>query len=73
MMQSFWATLKKELVYLKPRFKTRQEARAAIFHYIEIYYNRARIHSSLDYRTPLSFEEFLASQQQIPELEKLAA
>lgn len=72
-IESFWATLKKELIYLKPKFKTRDEARAAIFEYIETYYNRARIHSSLDYRTPLSFEQFLESQQQEPILQKLAA
>ena len=72
-IESFWATLKKELIYLKPRFKTRDEARGAIFEYIETYYNRARIHSSLDYRSPLSFEQFLASQQQQTFLEKLAA
>lgn len=72
-IESFWATLKKELVYLSPKFKTRDEARSAIFQYIETYYNRARIHSSLDYRTPLSFEQFLASQKQEPILEKFAA
>lgn len=72
-IESFWATLKKELIYIKPIFKTRDEARAAIFQYIETYYNRARIHSSLDYRTPLSFEQFLICQQQEPALELLAA
>ncbi|MCA9838262.1 MAG: IS3 family transposase [Trueperaceae bacterium] len=73
MIESFWATLKKELIYLKPTLKTRDEARAAIFYYIEIYYNRARIHSSLDYRTPLSFEHFFNSQQLDCSLENLAA
>ena len=80
-IESFWAVseapslrpLKKELIYIKPTFKTRDEARTAIFQYIETYYNRARIHSSLDYRTPLSFEQFLISQQQETVLELLAA
>lgn len=72
-IESFWATLKKELIYLKPKFKTRNEARAAIFHYIEAYYNRARIHSSLDYRSPVSFEQFLKGQQQDNDLDLLAA
>ena len=72
-IESFWATLKKELIYLKPKFKTRDEARAAIFHYIEVYYNRARIHSSLDYRSPVSFEQLLAAQQQENTSELLAA
>jgi transposase InsO family protein len=52
MMESFWATLKKELVYSNPTFKTRDEARIAIFEYIEVYYNRERLHSSLFYQTP---------------------
>ena len=80
-IESFWAVseapslrpLKKELICIKPTFKTRDEARTAIFQYIETYYNRARIHSSLDYRTPLSFEQFLISQQQETVSELLAA
>lgn len=55
-IESFWATLKKELVYANPKFKTRDEARLAIFEYIEVYYNRERIHSSLLYQTPNGFE-----------------
>ena len=54
-MESFWATLKKELVY-QCHFKTRDEARLAIFEYIEVYYNRERLHSSLLYQTPEGFE-----------------
>lgn len=59
-IESFWATLKKELECLSTAFKTREEARQAITEYINIYYNGKRIHSSLDYRSPLSFEEYLA-------------
>ena len=54
-IESFWATLKKELVY-QCHFKTRHEARLAIFEYIEVFYNRERLHSSLLYQTPHGFE-----------------
>jgi transposase InsO family protein len=53
-MESFIATLKKECVTY--RFDTREEARRAIFEYIEIWYNRRRLHSSLGYLSPLDFE-----------------
>ncbi len=55
-IESFWATLKRELVYPRKRFATRDEARSAIFEFIEIYYNRERLHSSLAYETPEHFE-----------------
>ena len=47
--------LKLELVYLFV-FKTREEARAAIFEYIEAFYNRKRRHSYLEYLSPVDFE-----------------
>jgi transposase InsO family protein len=47
-MESFWATLKLELVYRRA-FATRADARAQIFDYIETFYNRQRAHSALDY------------------------
>ncbi len=50
-MESFFASLKKEHVH-HARFRTREEARAAVFDYIEIFYNRRRLHSALGYRTP---------------------
>jgi len=53
--ESFWATLKKELMSDRI-FATRDEARAAIFEYIEVFYNRQRIHSSLGYVSPEAFE-----------------
>jgi transposase InsO family protein len=53
--ESFWGTLKTELVYLE-RFATREQARAAIFEYIEVFYNRTRLHSSLGYVSPERFE-----------------
>jgi putative transposase len=53
--ESFWATLKKELMS-DLTFSTREEARAAIFEYIEVFYNRQRIHSSIGYVSPEAFE-----------------
>lgn len=55
-IESFWATLKRELVYPRERFATRDEARAAIFEFVEVYYNRERLHSSLGYETPERYE-----------------
>lgn len=56
--ESFWGKLKTELVY-QQRFTTRDQARAAIFDYIEVFYNRQRLHSSLDYTSPEQFEAAL--------------
>jgi putative transposase len=50
-MESFFASLKKEHVH-PARFRTREEAKAAVFEYIEVFYNRQRLHSALGYRTP---------------------
>lgn len=55
-VESFFRTLKVELIY-RTRFKTRQEANAAIFEFIEVWYNRQRMHSSLGYQTPMQYEE----------------
>jgi putative transposase len=57
-VESFWSSLKYELVYHR-RFATRAEARTAIFDYIETFYNRTRLHSSLAYKSPNSFESKL--------------
>lgn len=54
-MESFYGTLKTELVNLA-RYATRQEAKQAIFEWIEVFYNRQRLHSSLGYQTPADFE-----------------
>lgn len=54
-MESFWSTLKSELVHRRT-FATRAEARAAIFEYVEVFYNRQRLHSALDYKSPVDFE-----------------
>lgn len=54
--ESFFSTLKNELVH-HCDFKTRDEARAAIFEYIEVFYNRQRQHQTLGYLSPLQFEQ----------------
>jgi len=55
-MESFFASLKKELVH-DADFVTRSEARAAIFEYIEVFYNNQRRHSSLGYVSPAEYEQ----------------
>jgi len=57
-MESFWSTLKNELIYRRI-FATRAEARTAIFDYIEGFYNRSRRHSALGYKSPLAYESNL--------------
>lgn len=54
--ESFFSALKLELV-ANERFKNRQQARDQIFEYIELYYNRSRIHSAADYLSPAEYEE----------------
>jgi putative transposase len=55
MMESFFSTLRAELTDLE-RFPTRQLARTALFEFIEVFYNRQRLHSSLGYTSPADFE-----------------
>lgn len=57
-IEAFWSSLKYEVVYPR-RFATRAEARSAIFDYIEAFYNRTRLHSSLGYVSPVTFESTL--------------
>jgi len=54
-MESFWSTLKLELVYRR-NFQNRAQARGEIFDYIEVFYNRQRSHSALNYLSPVDFE-----------------
>jgi transposase InsO family protein len=56
MMESFFHTLKTELIYFK-KYQTRVEAKGEIFEYIGVFYNRIRRHSSLGYKSPLAFEQ----------------
>ena len=60
-IESFWSSLKYEVVYHE-RFATFEQARAAIFNYIETFYNRTRLHSSLAYRSPIAFESQLTTK-----------
>lgn len=55
MIESFFSTLRAELTDLE-HFATRQAARTVVFEFIEVFYNRQRLHSSLGYRSPLAFE-----------------
>lgn len=57
-IESFWSSLKYETVY-HHRFATRAAARTALFDYIEAFYNRTRLHSSLGYLSPATFESQL--------------
>ena len=52
----FFATLKKELVYREGPWRTRRELSAAVYDYIELFYNRERRHSTLGYVSPHEFE-----------------
>jgi len=61
-MESFFGTLKKELVHHR-RYRTREEARRDIFEYIEVFYNRERLHSSLGYLSPADYENRIAAKQ----------
>ena len=53
--ESFFHTLKEELVY-NENYASRHEAKQSIFKYIELYYNRQRLHSYLNYKAPLEYE-----------------
>ncbi len=66
--ESFFASLKRELVY-RTSFTTRDQARIALFEWIAIWYNRKRRHSALGYISPEQFEQ----QHQQPETMRKAA
>ena len=53
-VESFFSTLKKELIHHED-YLTRTEARQSIFEYIEVFYNRVRRHSALNYKSPIKF------------------
>ena len=55
MSESFFATLEKELLALKP-LQTRSKTRKEVADYIDNYYNLVRLHSHLDYVSPIEFE-----------------
>jgi len=61
-MESFLGTLKSERVH-HHEYRTRDEASPDVFYYIEGFYNRRRLHSSLDYLSPEAYERFYHKQQ----------
>ncbi len=56
LMESFFGTLKAECVEHHD-FQTPAQARARIFEYLEVFYNRQHLHSALGYRSPMAFEQ----------------
>ena len=56
--ESFFSTLKTELVYQRT-YQTREEAQSSVFEYIEVFYNKVRRHSYLDYESPVNYEKAL--------------
>lgn len=62
--ESFFATLKLDLIFRRT-FRTRREARQAIYRYIEVFYNRQRRHSYLGYHSPAEFEELASSAEAV--------
>jgi len=58
-MESFYHSLKTEWVSFED-YKTRSEARSSLFTYIELFYNRQRRHSSLDYQSPMAYEKAMS-------------
>jgi putative transposase len=61
-MESFFKTFKVELVY-QEHYATREEARKSIHWYVEVFYNRQRLHSSLGYRSPAEYEAELVQKR----------
>ncbi len=60
--ESFFAALKNEMYY-RYRFPTRNRARFAVANYIEVFYNRKRMHSSIGYKTPVqALNEFTKTE-----------
>ena len=57
-MESFWATLKTELLAGRS-LASRRQTQTAIFEYVEVFYNRRRLHSALGYQSPVDFEQNL--------------
>ncbi len=61
-IESFFHTIKTELIYLQ-KFSTKQQAKSLLFEYIEGFYNRKRLHSTLGYQSPEMFEIEYEKQQ----------
>lgn len=63
-MESFFGSLKSEWLHHQ-RFETRQEATSSIFYYIEVFYNRRRLHSANSYRSPADCERLIRPSQHL--------
>jgi transposase InsO family protein len=63
-MESFFGTLKSELIYLCA-YRTRNEAKTSVFFYIEAFYNRRRRHSALGYLSPEAYEQYCSQQPEL--------
>lgn len=61
MAESFWASLKREVVDFE-HYRTRQEARTAVFEWL-VWYNRERLHSSIDYLPPEEYDQLLLAEE----------
>ena len=72
LMESFWATLKTECFdnFRSGIPQTRQQAKQQLFAYIEVFYNRKRLHSALNYQSPLDFERNHQTQHQTQNSQK---
>ena len=62
--ESFFHTLKTELIYLED-FDTHEQAQTAVFEYIEVFYNRQRCHSANGYLAPLVYEQVLKTNEML--------
>jgi putative transposase len=62
--ESFFHTLKVELVYMED-FDTHEQAKSAVFEYIEVFYNRQRCHSATGYLAPLAYEQALKTHESL--------
>ena len=60
--ESFFHTLKTEMIYLED-FDTHEQAKTAVFEYIEVFYNRQRCHSANGYLAPLAYEQALKTNE----------
>jgi putative transposase len=69
MIESFWRTLKEECCG-QSIFSSRNEAKLAIFEYIEVFYHRKRRHSSLEYLSPVDYEK-QGEQKEVPSIKKI--
>lgn len=69
--ETFFSTIKNEMIYLT-RFQTREEARKAIFDYIELFYNRKRKHAALGYMAPVNYARQYWSKQAAKNFKKIA-